>query len=71
MAHQYFSVSNTKKQEESGLSRKWIGYSILTTVIYGIIAVVNACRYNLITTTIMTVASVVYIILFFKFMRAR
>lgn len=71
MAYQFFSVSNTKKQEESGLSRKWISLSILSTIIYGIIAIVNACRYNLLTTIIMTVASIIYIILFFEFMRAK
>ena len=71
MAYQFFSVNNTKKQEESGLSRKWISLSILSTIIYGIIAIVNACRYTLLTTIIMTVASIIYIILFFKFMRAK
>lgn len=71
MAYQFFSVSNTKKQEASGLSRKWIGLTILSTIMYGIIAIVNVCRYNLLTTIIMTLASIVYIILFFKFMRAK
>lgn len=71
MAYQFFSVSNTKKQEESGLSRRWIGLSILSTVIYGVIAIINACRYNLLTTVIMSFASVLYVFVFFKFMRSK
>lgn len=71
MAYQFFSVNNTKKQEQSGLSRRWISLSILSTVIYGIIAIINACRYNLLTTVIMSLASVSYVFIFFKFMRAK
>lgn len=68
MAYQFFSVYGKKQQDRSGLSRKWISLTVILTVIYGIIAVVNACRYCLATAIIMAVASVIYVIVFFKFM---
>ena len=68
MAYQFFSVTG-KKQEKSGLSRKWISFTIISTIIYGIVAIVNACRYCFETTLIMTIASIVYVIIFFKYMR--
>lgn len=69
MAYQFFSAERKSKQEESGLSRKWIWLTIVSTVLYGIIAIVNACRYCLVTSIIMAMVSVVYIFIFFKFMR--
>lgn len=70
MAYQFFSVEGKIKQEKSGLSRRWIWLTIVSTVIYGIIAIINACRYCLITTIIMAAASVAYVIMFFKIMKA-
>lgn len=71
MAYQFFSAEGKTKQEESGLSRKWIWLTIVSTVIYGMIAVINACRYCLFTSVVMAVASVGYIFIFFKYMRIR
>lgn len=69
MAYQFFSYDEKTEQEESGLSRKWIWLTIISTVVYGIIAIINAARYCLGTTVIMTMASIAYVIIFFKFMR--
>lgn len=69
MAYQFFAAERKSKQEESGLSRKWIWLTIVSTIVYGIMAIVNACRYCLVTSIIMAVASIVYIFIFFKFMR--
>ena len=71
MAYQYFSVYNKKRQEKSGLSRKWISLTILSTIVYGAVAIINACRYCLVTTIIMAIASTIYVILFFKFMKTK
>lgn len=71
MAYQFFSTDIKSKQEESGLSRKWMWLTILSTVIYGIVAIINASRYCLVTTVIMSVVSLGYICLFFKYMRVR
>ena len=71
MSYQFFSLENTRKQEISGLSRKWISLTILATIVYGIIAIINACRYNLVTTIIMTVFSVIYIVRYFGLMRSK
>ena len=69
MAYQFFSTKGKKKQEKSGLSKRWIWLTIISTVIYGIVAIINACRYCLTTSVIMAIVSVIYVILFFKFMR--
>lgn len=71
MVYQFFSVNSKKKQEKSGLSRRWIPLTILSTVIYAVVAIVNACRYCVLTTVIMTGASVVYVFLFFKYMKLK
>lgn len=71
MAYQFFSGNNSKRQEKSGLSRKWISLSIMSTIFYGIMSVVNTCIYNLITTILMSICSFIYIILYFAFMRKR
>ncbi|MFG6328039.1 MAG: hypothetical protein K1W06_00970, partial [Lachnospiraceae bacterium] len=71
MAYQYFAVYDNKQQEKSGLSRKWIALTIISTAIYGGIAIINACRYCLATSFIMAVVSIIYVILFFKFMKIR
>ncbi len=60
MAYQYFSVSLKKQQEKSGLSGKWIPLTILSAIVYGVSAIINACRYCLVTTIIMAIASTVY-----------
>lgn len=71
MTYQFFSAERKSKQEESGLSRKWIWLTIVSTVLYGIIAIINACRYCLVTSIIMAMASIVYVFIFFNFMRRR
>lgn len=71
MAYQYFAVYDKKKQERSGLSRKWIALTIISTATYGGIAIINACRYCMVTTIIMALASIAYVILFFKFMKVK
>lgn len=71
MAYQYFSIYDKKQQEKSGLSRKWISLTIISTIVYGVIAIVNACRYCLLTAIIMAIASIIYVILFFKFMKIK
>ncbi|MCX4297202.1 MAG: hypothetical protein OSJ73_09225 [Lachnospiraceae bacterium] len=71
MAYQYFAVYDSRQQELSGLSRKWIALTIISTVVYGVIAIINACRYCLGTTIAMTIVSIVYVILFFKFMKLK
>ena len=71
MMYQFFSIENARKQEISGLSRRWISLSIIATIAYAVIAVVNACRYNSLTIRIMFIYSIVYVFLFFRFMRIR
>lgn len=68
MAYQYFSSKKKKQQEKSGLSRKYIWLTIISTLVFGVMAVINACRYCLLTVVFMTVLSVIYVFLFFKFM---
>ncbi len=71
MAYQYFAVYDSRQQELSGLSRKWIALTIISTVVYGVIAIINACRYCIGTTIAMKIVSIVYVILFFKFMKLK
>lgn len=71
MAYQFFAVYDKRRQERSGLSRKWIALTIISTVVYGVIAIINACRYCLITAMIIAIASVTYVILFFRFMKIK
>lgn len=68
MAYQFFSVKKKKQQEKSGLSRKYIPLTIISSALYGVVAVVNACTYCLPTAAFMTVASVIYVFLFFQYM---
>lgn len=71
MAYKFFTTDENKQELDSGLSRKWIWLTILATIIYGVCAVINASRYCLITAVIMAVASLSYVILFFKIMRKK
>ncbi len=71
MAYQFFSVYVKKKQERSGLSRRWIGLTVISTAGYCVVAIINACRYCLETTILMAVVSAVYVFLFFKFMKLK
>lgn len=71
MAYQFFSADGKSDPEKSGLSRKWIALTIISTIVYGVIGIVNACRYCFVSTVIMAVASVAYIVLFFKYMKKR
>lgn len=71
MAYQFFSTDKISKQKESGLSRKWIWLTLISTVMYGIISIINSCRYCLTTSVIMFVASVAYVYIFFRFMRSK
>lgn len=69
--YKFFTTDENKQELDSGLSRKWIWLTILATIIYGVCAVINASRYCLITAVIMAVASLSYVILFFKIMRKK
>lgn len=69
MAYQFFSDENVQRKDDFGLSRKGIPVTIIATIIYGIVAIVNAARYCLITAIIMALCSVAYIIIFFTVMR--
>ncbi|MDO5541579.1 MAG: hypothetical protein Q4F83_16190 [Eubacteriales bacterium] len=74
MLYQFFSVGKGKNlgvKQQSGLSNRYVPLTIISTIIYGIVAVVNASRFNLATTIIMTFVSVIYVILFFVFMKKR
>lgn len=71
MAYQFFFTDKISKQKESGLSRKWIWLTLISTVMYGIISIINSCRYCLTTSVIMFVASVAYVYIFFRFMRSK
>lgn len=71
MAYQFFAVYDKKQQERSGLSRKWIALTVLSTIMYGVVALINACRYCLLTTIIMTAVSIAYVVIFFKFMKLK
>lgn len=70
MSYQYFA-GRGKKQERSGLSRKWIALTVISTGVYGAVALINACRYCLVTAVIMMVGSIAYVFLFFRFMRVK
>lgn len=71
MAYQFFSVYDKKKQERPGLSRKWIGLTVILAAVYCMVAIINACRYCLATTILMAVVSAIYVFLFFKIMRLK
>lgn len=71
MSYQYFAVCDSRQQELSGLSRKWIALTVISTAVYGVIAVINVCRYCLATVVLMAIASIIYVILFFRFMKLK
>lgn len=71
LSYQYFSLDNITKRKKIGLSPEHIALTIIGTIIYGIIAVINVCRYNSVTIVLMFIASIVYVILFFAFMRSK
>lgn len=71
LSYQYFSLDNITKRKKIGLSPEYIALTIIVTIIYGIIAIINVCRYNSVTIVLMFIASIVYVILFFTFMRSR
>lgn len=71
LSYQYFSLDNITKRKKIGLSPEYIALTIIGTIIYGIIAIINVCRYNSVTIVLMFIASIVYVILFFTFMRSR
>ncbi len=71
MAYQYFSVNGRKQQERSGLSRRWIPLTIIATVAYGVVAIINACVYCLFTSCLMAAVSLAYVILFFTVMKLK
>lgn len=70
MMYQYFSAENKKAREKSKLSRKYIRVTVISTVLYVIIAIVNACKYNCSTKIAMTLASISYIFIFIKYMKS-
>ena len=69
MAYQYFSARKNQ-EEKSGLSRRWISLTIIATAVYGAVAVFNASRYCLATTILMAIASIIYVFVFFKYMKS-
>lgn len=71
MLYQYFSIRKRQHEEYSGLARNFIPMTIIITIIYGIVAIINACRFNIITSIIMAVISIIYVTLFFTKMRLR
>lgn len=70
LSYKFFSEENRAKRKESGLSPRYISLTLISTVVYGVVAVINACRYGSVSIVIMTVMSITYVILFFKYMRA-
>lgn len=66
--YQFLSRKNTDRRKGAILSPDFIPYTIISTVAYSLVAVINACRYCLPTIIMMLIASCVYVILFFGFM---
>lgn len=69
MAYQFFSARGSRKEERSGLSRKYIPLTIIASAVYGIMFVVDACLYNKATIILLFVVSVGYMVLYFSCMR--
>lgn len=63
MMYQFFSDSKTK--QNSRLSRKWISMTVIATIFYILFAVINACRFCLFTSILMSISSIGFIVLFF------
>ena len=57
--------------QESGLSRKWIAGTIVTTGVYIIIFIVDACIAHIATVIMLFLYTLVYVVLFFKYMRVK
>ena len=71
MSYQFFSTKKKKQEEKSGLSRRYIPVTIIASILYCVLFVVNICRYNLCTCVVLLVSSVVYVYLFWTKMRAK
>lgn len=71
MIYQFFSEENYGKREKSGLSRKNMWITITGTITYSVITLINVVRYNMCTSIICLVFSVLYVLLFFKYMRSK
>lgn len=69
MAYQFFTSADKKQETESGLARRYIALTIISTCVYGGVAIMNACRYCMVTTVIMAIVSSAYIVLFFKYIK--
>lgn len=69
MAYRFFSERRKKREKVSGLSQKWISLTIISTILYGVASVINACIYNYLTSILLMVISITYVFLFFKTMR--
>lgn len=69
LSYQFFSVESNGKRKGIGLSREHISVTIISTCIYGCIALINVCRYCSLTTILMFITSIVYVLLFFRVMR--
>lgn len=71
MAYQFFAHTEIEEKIKSGLDPKWMWLTIVSTIGYGTIAIINACRFCLLTSILMFFASVGYVFVFFKYMRNR
>lgn len=69
LSYQYFSVDGEGKRRGIGLSREHIAMTIIATCLYGALALANALRYGTFTIILMTIASIIYVVLFFVKMR--
>lgn len=69
MAYLFFSADTKRKRVNSGLSPDFIAYTIILSVFYACVAIVNACRFCVFTTILMAIYSIVYVFAFYKYMR--
>lgn len=69
--YQFFAADTGKEEELSGLSKVNIPITVILTVLFGILAVVNTCINNTVTLITQAVYSVIFIISFFRIMRRK
>lgn len=69
MSYRFFSEKRKKRERVSGLSEKWIALTVISTILYGVVALINTCIYNYLTSILLMLVSITYVKLFFKVMR--
>lgn len=69
MTYYYFSAKGGRREEKSGLAREYMPITIIASIVYSVFYIINACRYCEETTIILLVVSVVYVVLYFMYMR--